>query len=290
MKKIIEALGFSETDKLLIIHADDAGLCFAENQATKLALEKGIVNSTSIMMPCPWAYEMVMYAKENPQFDYGIHLTLTCEWKNYKFGPVLSPKEVPSLVDENGYFYPKRAMVKQNAVPSEVKKELKAQIELAISLGIKPTHLDSHMFCLGLTEAIINVYRELGKEYNIPVFLSKQLLGDFNMNTEKYVLESDFTIENVFTGTWSWFEGEGLKAYYDHAINSLQLGFNIILIHPAFNDSEMQGVAFEHPNFGAEWRQEDFDYFTKEKTRALLEKKNVKLVNWKDINNALQDL
>ena len=197
MKEIVEKLGYLPTDKLLIIHADDAGLCFAENEATKKALEKGIVNSTSIMMPCSWAYEMAVYAKENPQFDYGIHLTLTCEWKNYKFGPVLSAAEVPSLVDKNGHFYPKRAMVKQNVNPSEVKKELKAQIELAIAWGVKPTHLDSHMFCLGLTKEIINVYRELGKEYNLAIFLSKQLLGDFNMETEKYILDTDFPIEAV---------------------------------------------------------------------------------------------
>lgn len=287
MKEIVEKLGYLPTDKLLIIHADDAGLCFAENEATKKALEKGIVNSTSIMMPCPWAYEMAVYAKENPQFDYGIHLTLTCEWKNYKFGSVLSAAEVPSLVDQNGHFYPKRAMVKQNANPSEVKKELKAQIELAIAWGVKPTHLDSHMFCLGLTKEIINVYRELGKEYNLAVFLSKQLLADFNMETEKYILDTDFTIENVFTGEWKWFDGAGLDAYYKHAIESLQNGINIILIHPAFNNEEMQGVAIDHPNFGAEWRQADFDFFTDENTLKLLKNHEVKLISWRDIKKVL---
>ncbi|MEJ4089698.1 polysaccharide deacetylase family protein [Galbibacter orientalis] len=287
MKEIVEKLGYLPTDKLLIIHADDAGLCFAENEATKKALEKGIVNSTSIMMPCSWAYEMAVYAKENPQFDYGIHLTLTCEWKNYKFGPVLSAAEVPSLVDKNGHFYPKRAMVKQNVNPSEVKKELKAQIELAIAWGVKPTHLDSHMFCLGLTKEIINVYRELGKEYNLAVFLSKQLLGDFNMETEKYILDTDFTIESVFTGEWKWFDGAGLDAYYKHAIESLQNGINIILIHPAFNNDEMQGVAIDHPNFGAEWRQVDFDFFTDESTQKLLKEKEVKLITWRDIKKVL---
>ncbi|MCX2681016.1 polysaccharide deacetylase family protein [Galbibacter sp. EGI 63066] len=287
MESIAEELGYVASDKLLIIHADDAGLCYAENRATKKALKEGVVNSYSIMMPCPWAYEMASFAKEHPQYDGGIHLTLTSEWKHYKFEPVLSAKEVPSLVDENGRFYPKRAMVKENAIPSEIKKELKAQIERAIAWGVKPTHLDSHMFTMGLTEEIIQVYRELGEEFKLPVFLSKQLLGDFKMRTEKHIRETDFTIENVFTGEWSWFEGKGLAAYYDHALNNLQAGINILLIHTAFNDEEMQGVAIDHPNFGAEWRQADLDYFTSTHAKEMLEKQEVKLITWRDIQKIM---
>ena len=99
-----QKLGFDKTTKLLMIHADDAGLSHSENRATIKSLTHGIVNSYSMMVPCPWFYEMAVFAKNNPQYDNGIHLTLTCEWENYKFGPVLPVAEVPSLVNEAGYF------------------------------------------------------------------------------------------------------------------------------------------------------------------------------------------
>ena len=131
-------LGFQEGAKLLIIHADDAGLCHSENRATFETLQKGIVNSYSIMVPCPWFYEASVFAKNNPDYDNGVHLTLTCEWENYKFGPVLPISEVSSLVDENGHFFKNRDGVRNNALAEEVRKELTAQIEKAIKLWIEP--------------------------------------------------------------------------------------------------------------------------------------------------------
>lgn len=171
----VQQLGYSEKSKLLIIHADDAGLSHSENRATMQALEKGIVNSYSIMVPCPWFYEMALFAANNPQIDNGIHLTLTCEWQNYKFGPVLPVAEVPSLVDKHGHFFKKREDLRKNASAVDVAKELDAQIEKALRLGVKPTHLDSHMYSVGAHPDFFKVYRSLGKKYNLPVLMSKFL-------------------------------------------------------------------------------------------------------------------
>ena len=93
----LERLGYGKNDVLLMVHADDAGLSCSENAATIEALETGIVNSYSIMVPCPWFLDMANFAKHHPQYDCGIHLTLTSEWKQYKFGPVLPYSEVPSF-------------------------------------------------------------------------------------------------------------------------------------------------------------------------------------------------
>jgi len=123
----LQKSGCPEKTKLLIIHADDAGLSHSENMATIQSLEKGIVNSYSIMVPCLWFYEMAIFAKNNPHFDNGIHLTLTCEWGNYKFGPVSPASEVPSLVDGNGYFYKTREELRKNASAEDVGKVLQAQ-------------------------------------------------------------------------------------------------------------------------------------------------------------------
>lgn len=273
--------------KFLIIHADDAGLCHSENMATLKALEKGIVSSCSIMVPCPWFYEMATIAKNNPQFDYGVHLTLTCEWENYKFGPVLPVSEVPSLVDSKGHFFKNRNELKKHASPEDVYKELNAQIEKAYSFGLVPSHLDSHMHCVGANPVFVEVLRSLGKKFGLPVLQNKQLAELVNVGATEFIMPKEINIPNTFFADYSNFENEGLESYYTSVLNNLQEGLNLILIHPAYDNDEMKGIAVNHPNFGSEWRQTDFDFFTKPSTKELLEINNIKLITWKEISNHL---
>lgn len=183
---LAQKLGYPENSKLLMIHADDAGLCHSENRATIQALQYGIVNSYSIMVPCPWFYEMANFAKENSQYDNGIHLTLTCEWENYRFGPVLPIDEVPSLVDENGFFHKNRISLFNMAKPEEVEKELRAQVEKALRFGLQPTHIDSHMCSVGVSAQFLEIYINLGKQYNLPVFLNKEFTASVCLTEEEY--------------------------------------------------------------------------------------------------------
>ncbi len=280
-----QKLEFSENTKLLIIHADDAGLTHSENMATIQSLEKGIVNSYSIMVPCPWYYEMAVFAKNNPQFDYGIHLTLTCEWENYKFGPVLPVSEVPSLVDENGHFYKKREQLRKNASAEDVKNELQAQIEKAIKFGLKPTHIDSHMYSVGTSPEFFDVYRDLGEKYNLPVLINEQLMKMVGLNPELNIKEGDFLIDRTYVAEFKYFETGKLGDYYSWILENLTSGLNLILIHPAFDDNEMKEVTINHPNFGSEWRQIDFDFFTNEENKTKLKENNIELVTWNDIKN-----
>jgi predicted glycoside hydrolase/deacetylase ChbG (UPF0249 family) len=224
---------------------------------------------------------MANFAKHRPQFDCGIHLTLTCEWKHYKFGPVLPYSEVPSLVDNQGFFHAKREMVKNFADPHEVKMELKAQIDRALAAGIKPTHLDSHMYTLGLTKELLSVYRELGREYKLPIFLSDQLLSE--VGNPDALEEGDHIINALHMGNFEAMDSIGLYEWYAQILKNLKAGFNIILIHPAFNNLEMKQLCVDHPNFGSLWRQMDFDFFTDPKTASYLKERNIKPITWREI-------
>lgn len=280
---LAQKLGFSEETKLLIIHADDAGLSHSENRATIQSLKKGVVNSYSIMVPCPWFYEMAVFTKNNPQFDNGIHLTLTCEWENYKFGPVLPISEVPSLVNENGHFYKKTAELKNNATKEDVEKELDAQIKKAIKFGLKPTHIDSHMYSVGASAEFFQIYRGLGEKYNLPVIISRQLMEMVGLNPDHNILDGDLLIEKVHYGIFEYFESGKLSDYYSNVFENLVSGLNIVLIHPAFDDNEMRGITINHPNFGSEWRQIDFKSFTKPDCMTKIQEYNIELVTWDDI-------
>ena len=282
-----QKLGFTESTKLLIIHADDAGLAHAENRATIQSLQKGIVNSYSIMVPCPWFYEMAIFAKNNTQYDNGVHLTLTCEWENYRFGPVLPISEVPSLVDENGYFFKKRDKLAQNAKAEHVEKELTAQIERALKFGIKPTHIDSHMYSVGAKPEFLNVYRRIAKKYKLPLVLNQQLFEMVGLEMDLSDFKDELLIDNVFMGEFKYFEKGELANFYATALDKMERGLNLILIHPAFDDDEMKGITINHPNFGSEWRQIDFDFFTSEEAQSKLKEQNIQLITWDEIREKI---
>src|SRR5712664_3937640 len=144
-KTVAERLGHPANAKLLIVHADDLAAAHSVNAASFDALDKGAVTSASIMVPCPWLTEVGTYAKNHPDADLGLHLALTSEWKTYRWGPVESKDKVPSLLDPSGYLWPETLPAVHGIKPEEAEREIRAQVERAVALGIHPTHLDSHM-------------------------------------------------------------------------------------------------------------------------------------------------
>jgi len=166
-KSLAEKLGFPHDAKLLIVHADDVGVTHSVNAATIKGLESGLVNSLSLMVPCPWFPEIADYAKSHPDADFGLHLTLTSERVYYRWGPVASKDKVPSLVDENGYFHHDwKPTTRIN--PKEVDLELRAQIDRAFAMGIRPTHLDSHHNVHRDPEALPH-FLDVAGEYGLPL-------------------------------------------------------------------------------------------------------------------------
>ena len=139
---LADRLGYAPDAKVVIIHADDLGETHAVNAAAIKALLGGTINSASLMVPCPWFPEIADYAKSHPDADFGLHLTLTSERVYYRWGPVAPADKVPSLVDENGYFYHDWEH-HEHVNANDVEVELRAQIERALAMGVRPTHLDS---------------------------------------------------------------------------------------------------------------------------------------------------
>jgi len=168
-KTYAEKLGWPKGAKVLILHVDDAGMSHDSNDGVEQATGQGVATSTSVMMPCPWVPEIVQYIKDHPNLDAGLHLTLTSEWKNYRWGPLAGKANVPGLVDKQGCLYPSVAAVYFSATPDEVDKEIRAQLDRAQAMGFTPTHLDSHMGTLFAKEGFLQKYIQLGIEKQIPV-------------------------------------------------------------------------------------------------------------------------
>jgi len=166
-----EKLGYPKGSRVLILHVDDMGMSFDSNEGGIAALTKGVSTSCSVMMPCPWVPGFVHWLKNNPNIDAGLHLTLTSEWKDYRWGPVAGKNNVPGLVDNEGDLWPSVEAVIIHATADEVEKEIRAQLERARAMGFEPTHLDTHMGTLFGTPAFTERYIKVGIENHIPIML-----------------------------------------------------------------------------------------------------------------------
>ena len=164
-----EKLGWKKGDRVLILHIDDAGMSYDSNAGTIKAMEKGVANSVSVMMPCPWVPQFVSYLKRNPSVDAGLHLTLTSEWLAYRWGPLTGKQLSPGLVDLEGALWPDVRSVVKHATADEVETEIRAQLERALQMGFTPTHLDSHMGTLFASPEFLERYIKVGVSEQIPV-------------------------------------------------------------------------------------------------------------------------
>jgi chitin disaccharide deacetylase len=281
---LAEQLGYPPDTKLLIVHGDDLGFTHSVNAGSIEALESGAVNSASIMVPCPWFPEIADYAKSHPQIDFGLHLTLTSERIYYRWGPVAPAEKVPSLLDENGYFHHDWAPT-THIDPRQVEIELRAQIDRAYAMGVRPTHLDSHQYRLDSTgKELFEVALRTAHQYELPFFVTRDWFADFPY-LEKTLGPDDVVIDHTITIEPS-VPAEKWADFYKNAIRNMQPGVTELVIHLAYDDREMRAATRERETWGAAWRQRDFDFFISPEFRQLLHEQNIKLITWRQIANA----
>ena len=286
-KTIQERLGYSKDTKLLIIHADDLGVSQSENAASIYAMEKGSVSSGSIMVPCPWMGEIAAYARSHSNADLGLHLTLTSEWEQYKWPAVTPVNEASSLVNKNGFLYSATDSLYMHANIKEIEKEIRAQIERAKQFGIDPTHFDAHMGCMFGTTAYLEVLIKLSREYKVPVLLNKDAFKMmYNIDISKYTNDKDVLTDRIFMAQPNDFK-TGMANYYTQSIKSIQPGLNCILLHAAYENNEMKAVTINHPDYGAAWRQADFNFFISKECSDLIKQQKIKIITWKEIRDKL---
>lgn len=278
---LADRLGYPSGTKLIIVHADDLGETHAVNAAAINALESGSINSASLMVPCPWFPEIADYAKSHPDADFGLHLTVTSERVYYRWGSVAPADKVTGLLDKNGYFHHDWEH-SQDVNPNEVEIELRAQIDRALAMGVRPTHLDSHQYRLIVNgKKLFDVLLRVAHEYKLPVFVTRDWFADHpylqqSLGPGDIVVDHTVTIEpQVPAEKWAEF--------YTSALQNLKPGVTEFVIHPGFDDAELRAATRERSTWGAAWRQRDFDFFTSAQFRQILVQENIRLVTWREL-------
>jgi predicted glycoside hydrolase/deacetylase ChbG (UPF0249 family) len=283
-KTVAERLGHPADSKLLILHADDLAAAHSIDVASFDALDKGAITSASIMVPTPWITEVAAYARAHPNADLGLHLTLTSEWETYRWGSVEPADKVPSLLDSAGTFPNDEKLVAAHAKPLEAEREIRAQINRALALGIRPTHLDSHMGSLFTTPELIATYVKVAHDYHLPFLAVKgsALAAPQAGLTAQDVLLDAVIIANREVPRDQW------KEFYLKAIANLKPGLTEIIVHLGHDDSELQAVMVDHEGYGSAWRQRDYDVVNSPEFKKALKDNHVILVTWKELGKLAQ--
>jgi predicted glycoside hydrolase/deacetylase ChbG (UPF0249 family) len=272
-RTVAERLGYPANAKLLILHGDDLGVAHSVDAASLDALDRGAITSASIMMPTPWVTEVAAYARAHPNADLGLHLTLTSEWETYRWGSVEAKDKVQSLLDSTGTFPSDVPPVVARAKVTEVELELRAQVERALALGIRPTHLDSHMGALFGSAELIATYIKVAHDYRLPFLAPRGLpVGPNDVVLDQIVIAGP----EVARDKW--------KQFYLDAIAGLKPGLTEMIVHLGHDDVELQAVTVNHEPYGSAWRQRDYDVVTSAELKKALADNHVVLVRWRDLD------
>lgn len=280
MKRALDLLGLPPDAKLLIIHGDDLGMCHSVNAATFKALDEQAISSASAMVPCPWFSEVAEYARGNPGSDLGVHLTLTSEWKYYRWRPIIGSQGA-SLVDDTGYFVHHAERANWNVADAQM--ELAAQVLEARRAGVIPTHIDSHALSVFGSTDLSRAYAEIGRRNVIPFLIS----GSLTSGVEHMVSDTDIVVDKVFSIRPGFPEREW-KEYYLRVLRSIAPGLNQLIVHLGHDDEELRAVTSGHAFWGAAWRQRDYDVVMSDEFKSVLKENNVQLIGWNKLNSLRQ--
>jgi predicted glycoside hydrolase/deacetylase ChbG (UPF0249 family) len=279
-------LGYPASAKLLIINADDLGMSHSENRASLAALDSKLVTSATVMVPAPWFGEVAAYAKAHPDADLGLHLTFTAEWFTFRWGPVTPRNLVPSLVGPDGNFYSTTGEFVRHAKPAEVEIELRAQVERAKSMGLEPTHLDSHMHALYDTPELFAVLRKVAREYRLPIRMAR---NDPTFVPLLPYVDANYPFPDAIFSPMGDVQPAAWMEYYVNVIRNLQPGVTELFVHLAHDDAEMRAVTVNYPVWNAPWRQRDLDVISSPEFRKALVDNNVILIGWRPIQKLIRN-
>jgi chitin disaccharide deacetylase len=254
---LLRKLGFDAQDRVVIIHADDIGMCQATLSALADLVDAGLVSSGSVMVPCPWFPEAAAWCRNYPAVDIGVHLTLTCEWDGYRWGPLSTRDPASGLLDEEGHFHRRRQSLWQQASPDAVRVEMQTQVERARKAGLDLTHLDCHMFA-AMEKRFMPHYIRLGYDHGLPVLMVRQ--GHVSWGSELLPYLRQWRAEGL--PTFDALVMMDLKqsahdrlAQARRAFDDLPSGLTCFLIHPARDTPELRAMA-------PDWRCRVADYET----------------------------
>jgi len=258
---LLARLGLSPDTRAAIVHADDIGMCHAANVAFWEDQAFEIVTSGSVMMPCPWVPEMAAWCRAHPEADVGVHLTLTSEWEGYRWRPISTCDPASGLIDEEGYMWRSVEALHRHMDPGAAAAELRAQVALALDLGIDVTHIDTHMGAIAHPQ-LAPAYIALMREYRIPAMLPRLSARDLqtrgiDQSTGQMMARAREELAAiglpVLDRVLDLAKGAETEAYRQ-GFDRVPAGLSHVIVHPAAPGYDVEVITRSAPQRIADYR------------------------------------
>jgi predicted glycoside hydrolase/deacetylase ChbG (UPF0249 family) len=287
----LRKLGCADDDRLLIIHADDVGMCQASTQAFIDLWEGGGVSSGSVMMPCPWAPAVAGYCRTHPGVDMGVHATLNAEWEAYRWGPLSTRDPATGLMDAEGFLPRSPLHVRSRADPRAVLAELRTQVQAALDWGIEVTHMDNHMNTVAHPRFIAG-FAQAAVERHVPVLIPRgncatfgyagngadaaELTALIRSLEERGVPLIDEIVEMPLR------QPENRVQAAIGMLGGIPAGISFFAFHPSVDTPELRAIA-------PDWRCRVADYqaFMGPEIRAFLATAGIRVIGYGDLKRAM---
>jgi Uncharacterized protein conserved in bacteria len=279
----LKKLGFNATERVVVINADDIGMCQATLPAFFDLIDAGLVSSGSVMVPCPWFSEAASFCRNRPSVDIGVHLTLTSEWSGYRWGPISTRDRASGLIDAEGYFYRNQSLW-ERPDPQVIRAEMSAQVNQARQAGLDLTHLNCHMFAT-LDTRLVGQYVGLGFDERLPVLMVRQPQW-VEILSEQAIKEWEAQGLPVFDHmreTYLHKSAEGRLGQALDVFENLPPGLTYFMIHPAQDTPELRAITDDWPQ-----RVADYETFMSAELHDQVRRSGVQVIGWRALREAMR--
>jgi predicted glycoside hydrolase/deacetylase ChbG (UPF0249 family) len=265
-------LGYPGDARLLIINADDFGMCHSVNEAVFRAFKKGVLRSTTLMVPCPWSLHAMRFLADHPEIPFGVHLTVISEWVDYRWGPITPRDKVTSLINQAGYFFTFEQMpgFLAQVQLDQLETEFRAQIEVVLEAGLKPTHLDWHCLRIVGRADIMDLMFRLAKEYGLALRVAGRALIEKLQNqglpTNDYDILDSYGLDPV-----------DHSARYHQMLRELPAGLSEWAVHPGLESAELLAIEGNSRHI----RQRDFNFLMSQEAQDILKEEGIILLDYR---------
>ncbi|HEY9076765.1 MAG TPA: polysaccharide deacetylase family protein [Anaerolineaceae bacterium] len=292
---VLKKLGYTEKDRLVLIHTDDIGMCQASVAAYAELDAYGLISCGGVMVPCPWFLEIAAYARQNPKTDLGVHITLTSEWQTFRWKALSTCDPASGLIDEEGCLPRTSEAVQDHASPEAVEAEMETQIQRALAAGMHPTHIDTHMGTV-MHLKFIGPYLRLAMKYRLAVMAFRRSAEEW----QAYGLDPETAqagarlcqqieamgipmIDNITTIPFDRIDNHLENA--KKTFSSLPSGITHLYFHPSIDSPELRAITPRWEN-----RVADLQVFLSDDLRKHIQSEGIQVIGYRSLQNLLPEI